>query len=69
MLVFTNGTTFPKVFFSRTWTLRGKNDVQLKFDDSYIYYVSKINVFQSSFVLVFTNGTTFQENFLHDLYI
>ena len=36
-----------------------KNDVQLTFDDSYICYVSKIDVFQSSFVLEFTNGTTF----------
>ena len=35
------------------------------FDDSYICYVSKIDVFQCSFVLVFTNGTTFpQEIFL-----
>ena len=50
---------FLKKFFSRTCTLRGKNDVQLTFDDSYICYVSKIDVFQSSFLLVFTNGTTF----------
>ena len=45
VLVFTNGTTFPKKFFSRTCKLRGKNDVQLTFDDSYICYVSKIDVF------------------------
>ena len=39
---------FLKNFFSRTCTLRGKNDVQLTqltFDDSYICYVSKIDVF------------------------
>ena len=39
--------------------LEKKNDVHLTFDDSYIIYVSKFDVFQSSFVLVFTNGTTF----------
>ena len=54
---------FLKKFFSRTCTLRGKNDVQLTFDDSYICYVSKIDIFQSSFVLVFTNGTTFPLEF------
>ena len=37
---------FLKNFFSSTCTLRGKkNDVQLTFDDSYICYVSKIDVF------------------------
>ena len=36
---------FRKKFFSRTCTLRGKNDVELTFDDSYICYVSKIDVF------------------------
>ena len=51
---------FLKKFFSRTCTLR-KNDTQLTFDDSYVCYVSKIDVFQNSFVLVFTNGTTFLE--------
>ena len=52
---------FLKKFFSRSCKLRGENDVQLTFDDSYIYicYVSKNDVFKSSFVLVFTNGTTF----------
>ena len=50
---------FPKKIFSRTCSLRGKNDVQLTFDDSNICYVSKINGFQSSFVLVFTNGKIF----------
>ena len=50
---------FLKKLFSRTCTLRGKNDVELTFDDSYICYVSKNDVFQSSFVFVFTNGTTF----------
>ena len=39
--------------------LEEKNDVQLTFDDSYICYVSKFEVFQSSFVLVSTNRTTF----------
>ena len=38
-----------------------KNDVQSTFDDSYVCYVSKIGVFQSSFVLVFTKRTTFSE--------
>ena len=38
-------------------------DVQLTFDDSYICYVSKIDVFLSSFVLVFTKGSPFSENF------
>ena len=33
---------FIKKFFSKTCTLRGKNDVQLTFDDSYISYVSKL---------------------------
>ena len=52
---------FLKKFFSRTRTLRGKekNYVQLTFDDSYICYVRKIDVFQRSFVLVFTDGTIF----------
>ena len=39
--------------------LEEKNDEQLTFDDSYICYVSEIDVLKSSFVLVFTNGTTF----------
>ena len=50
---------FLKKFFSRTCTLRGKNDVQLTFDALYICWLNKIDVFQSSFVLVFTNGTIF----------
>ena len=37
---------FFKKLFSRTCTLRGENDVKLTFDDSYVYYVSKINVFK-----------------------
>ena len=49
---------FREKFFSRTFTLRGKNDELLTFDDSYICYVSKIDVLQRNFVLVFTNGTT-----------
>ena len=36
---------FLKKLFSRTFTLRGKKDVQLTFDDSNICYVSKIDVF------------------------
>ena len=61
---------FPKKIFSRTCTLREKNDVQLTFDDSNKCYVSKINGFQSSLVLVFTNGKTFHwEVFLYDVYI
>ena len=39
------GQLFLKKFFSRTCTLRGKNDVQLTFDDSCICYMSKIDVF------------------------
>ena len=50
---------FRKELFARTCLLRGKNDVQLNFDDSYLCYVSKIDVFLSNFVLVFTNGTNF----------
>ena len=50
---------FLKKLFARTCLLRGKNDVQLNFDDSYFCYVSKIDVFLSNFVLVFTNGTNF----------
>ena len=62
MLVFTDGTTFPYETFSLGLVrLEEKNDVQLSFDDSYICYVSKIDVFQSSFMLFFTNGTTFLE--------
>ena len=62
MLIFTNGTTFPYETFSLGLVrLEEKNDVQLSFDDSYICYVSKIDVFQSSFMLFFTNGTTFLE--------
>ena len=44
---------FLEKIFSRTCTFRGKNDVQLTFDDSYISYESKIDVFLSSFLLVF----------------
>ena len=36
---------FLKKIFSRTCTLRGKNDVRVTFDDSNICYVSKIDVF------------------------
>ena len=36
-----------------------KNEVQFSLDDSYLFYVSKVDVFQSSFLLVFTNETTF----------
>ena len=39
--------------------LEKKNYVSLTFDGSYICYVNKIDVFQSSFILVSTNGTTF----------
>ena len=34
-----------KIFFSRTCTLRGKNVVQLTFENSYICYVIEIDVF------------------------
>ena len=37
---------FLKKFFTRTCTLKGENAVQLIFDDSYICYVSKIDVFK-----------------------
>ena len=61
---------FLKKSFSRTCKLRGKNDVQLTCYDQYISYVSKIDGFQSSFVLLSTNGTAFTlEIFLCDLYI
>ena len=50
-----------KLFALGLVRLEEKNDVQLSFDDSYICYVSKIDVFQSSFMLFFTNGTTFLE--------
>ena len=50
---------FLKKFFSSTCTFRGKNYVKLTSDDSYLCYVCKIDIFQSSFVLVFTEGTTF----------
>ena len=36
---------FLKKFFSRTCTLREKNDVQSTFNDSYICYMSKSDVF------------------------
>ena len=36
---------FHRKIFSRTCTFRGKNDVQLTFDDSYVCYVSKIDFF------------------------
>ena len=52
---------FPEKFFSRTCTIRAKNDVQLTFDDPYISYLSKIDVFQRSFVLILTNGTIFPQ--------
>ena len=64
VLVFTNGTTFPEEIFSRTCTLRGKNDVQVTCYDSYICYVCKIDVLLSSFLSVFTTGTTFSEEIL-----
>ena len=54
---------FLKKLFSRTCTFRGKNDVQLTFDDSYICYASKFAVFQSSFLLVFTNGKLLLKKF------
>ena len=59
MFGFTIGATFPYRIFSRTCLLRGKNDVQMKFDDSYILYVTQIDVFSSSFELVFNNTATF----------
>ena len=49
---------FPIKFFSWACTLRGKYDVKLPFGDSYICYVSKIDVL-NFFVLVFTNGSIF----------
>ena len=36
---------FLRKLFSRNCTLRGKNDVQMTFDDSNICYVNKIDVF------------------------
>ena len=36
-----------------------KNDEQMTFDDSYICYVIKIDVFGRCFVLVYTNGLAF----------
>ena len=45
-LVFTNGTTFPKKCFSRTFKLRAKKDVQLIIDDTYFCFVSTIDVFK-----------------------
>ena len=38
-----------------TCILRGKNDVQMTFDDSYIIYISQFEPFIVVFVLVFTN--------------
>ena len=35
--------------------LRGTNDVQMTFDDSYIIYISQLEPFIVVFVLVFTN--------------
>ena len=46
VIVFTNRTTFPKKIFSRACILRGKNYVQLPFDDSYKCYMSKIDIFE-----------------------
>ena len=61
---------FLKKSLSRTCKLRGKNDVQLNCYDQYISYVSIIDGFQRSFVLLSTNGTAFTyEIFLCDLYI
>ena len=41
---------FLKKLFSMTCTLRGKKDVQLTFDYSYLCYVSRIDVLKISFV-------------------
>ena len=49
---------FLKKIFSWACTLRGKYDVKLPFGDSYICYVSKIDLL-NIFVLVFTNGSIF----------
>ena len=46
VLVFLNGTTFPKKGFSRTCKLRTKKDVQLIIDDTYFCYVSTIDLFK-----------------------
>ena len=60
VLVFTNGTHFPyEIFLQDLYIKREKHYAQLTFDNSYICYMSQIDVFQSSFVLVFSNGTTF----------
>ena len=59
LLVFTNGSTFLIKLFSRTCTLTGKNDVQLTFDESYIYVIRAKLIFLKFFALVFTNATTF----------
>ena len=48
----------PKKLISITCTLRGKKDVQIASDDSYM--LSEQNwFFLNWFVLVFTNGTNF----------
>ena len=49
---------FLKKIFSWACTLRGKYDVKLPSGDSYICYVSKIDLL-NIFVLVFTNGSIF----------
>ena len=59
VLVFLVKKIFHEKFFSIACKFRVKNDLQLTFDDSYICYASKTDVFQSSFVIVFNNGTTF----------
>ena len=43
----------PKTFFSMSYTLRGKNDVQMIFDDSYVFCVSNNEVFISIAVLFY----------------
>ena len=43
---------------------------KMTFDDSIIFYVSAIDIFQSNFVFIFTNRTNLsQVIFLYDLYI
>ena len=37
---------FVQKIFSGTCTLRGKDDVQLNFDNSYILYVNRIDIFK-----------------------
>ena len=45
----------PKKRFSVTGTLGGKNDVDMTFDDSYMFCVNNIDIF----ALVFSNETNF----------